>query len=159
MKIGVIREGKVPTDKRVALTPIQCKEIQTRYKNVSIYVQSSNIRCFNDNEYLKLGIDVKEDISFCDILIGVKEVPIDMLIEKKIYFFFSHTIKMQPYNRNLLKEIIKKNIQLVDYETLLDENNNRIIGFGRYAGIVGAYNTFMTYGKKLACLKYHLLIN
>ena len=88
MKIGVIREGKVPTDKRVALTPIQCKEIQTRYKNVSIYVQSSNIRCFNDNEYLKLGIDVKEDISFCDILIGVKEVPIDMLIEKKIYFFF-----------------------------------------------------------------------
>ncbi|MED5306951.1 MAG: NAD(P)-dependent oxidoreductase [Bacteroidota bacterium] len=148
MKIGVIREGKVPTDKRVALTPIQCKEIQTRYNNVSIYVQSSNIRCFKDSEYLKLGIDVKEDISFCDIFIGVKEVPIDMLIEKKIYFFFSHTIKMQPYNKNLLKEIIKKNIQLVDYETLLDEDNNRIIGFGRYAGIVGAYNTFMTYGKK-----------
>lgn len=148
MKIGVIREGKVPTDKRVALTPTQCKEIQTRFKNVLIYVQSSNIRCFKDSEYLKLGIDVKEDISFCDIFIGVKEVPINMLIENKIYFFFSHTIKMQPYNKNLLKEIIKKNIQLVDYETLLDENNNRIIGFGRYAGIVGAYNTFMTYGKK-----------
>ncbi len=91
-----------------------------------------------------------EDISSCDILFGVKEVPVSQLIPEKTYFFFSHTIKKQPRNRNLLQAILEKNIRLIDYEVLKDESGNRVVAFGRWAGIVGAYNALWTYGKKTA---------
>jgi alanine dehydrogenase len=107
-----------------------------------------DIRCVKDDEYAEAGIPVVEDICQCDIVLGVKEVPIPQLIPDKTYFFFSHTIKKQPYNRKLLQEILRKNIRLIDYETLTDKNGNRIIAFGRFAGIVGAYNGILTYGKK-----------
>ena len=94
------------------------------------------------------GITLKEDISDCDILMGIKEVPKHYLIPGKKYFFFSHTIKKQPHNRELLKTILEKKVQLIDYECLVDPNGNRVIGFGRFAGIVGAYNGLMAYGKK-----------
>ena len=148
MNIGLIKEGKFPPDKRVALSPEQCQDIMRNFSSVSIYVQSSTIRCFTDEEYINLGIEVVDDLSFCDVILGVKEVPIDMLLDNKIFFFFSHTIKKQSYNQTLLKQIIKKNIQLIDYETLVDDNGKRVIGFGRYAGIIGAYNTFLSYGLK-----------
>ena len=160
MKIGLLREGKVPPDKRVPFSPDQCVEILSKYSNISLYVQPSSIRCFSDLEYQKKGVVVAEDLSMCDVLMGVKEVPVDMLINNKMFFFFSHTIKKQPYNKELLKTIIRKKIQLVDYETLVDNNKKRIIGFGRYAGIVGCYNTLLAYGKKNKTydLKYaHLL--
>lgn len=146
--IGVVREGKVPPDKRVPLTPEQCAKLQAIYSNVKVIVQPSPIRAFADNEYSDLGIEMKEDLSECDILIGVKEVNIEDLIPNKKYLFFSHTYKKQPYNRDLLRAILEKNIQLIDYEVLKDKKNKRIIGFGRYAGIVGAYNGFLTYGLK-----------
>ena len=149
MKIGLLREGKVPADKRVPFSPLQCKDILNKYPSVSIYIQPSSIRCFPDKEYQKNGVKITEDLSCCNVVMGIKEVPVDMLINNKLFFFFSHTIKKQPYNQKLLKQIIAKKIQLVDYETLIDNNNNRIIGFGRYAGIVGCYNTFLAYGKKL----------
>lgn len=148
MKIGIIKEGKNPPDKRVPLSPQQCKYISQKYLSVSLYVQSSEIRCFSDSEYIKNGIEIVSDLSFCDIILGVKEVPVEMLIDNKVFFFFSHTIKKQPYNQDLLKQIIAKNIQLIDYETLVYNNLKRVIGFGRYAGIVGAYNTFLTHGLK-----------
>ena len=160
MKIGLLREGKMPPDKRVPFSPIQCRDIVKKYPTISIYIQPSSIRCFPDSEYKKNGVILTEDLSLCDVIMGVKEVPINMLIPNKLFFFFSHTIKKQPYNQELLKTIIQKKIQLVDYETLIDHNNNRIIGFGRYAGIVGCYNTFLAYGKKskLYDLKFaHLL--
>lgn len=148
LRIGLIREGKVPPDKRVPFTPLQCEEIEQRYPNVKMVVEASDVRCFQDSEYHALGIEVSEDMTNCQILMGIKEVPVDKLIPAKIYLFFSHTLKKQPYNRNLLHEVIRKRITLLDYEALKDRYGNRLVAFGRYAGIVGAYNGLMTYGKR-----------
>lgn len=148
LKIGLIKEGKVPADNRVALTPAQCKWINETTNQARVIVQSSATRCFNDKEYQSAGIEVKEDVSDCDILLGIKEVPVDQLIPNKIYLFFSHTRKMQPYNQKLLQTIIQKNITLIDYECLEHEDGQRIIGFGFFAGVVGAHNGMMAYGKR-----------
>ena len=148
MKIGIIREGKNPPDKRVPLTPDECREVKEKFPEVELFVQPSEIRTFDDSEYLDLGFELKEDLSDCDVLIGVKEVPYDMLIPNKTYFFFSHTTKEQPYNQKLLQTILEKKIRLVDWENLTNEKGSRVIAFGRYAGIVGAYNGVLTYGKK-----------
>ncbi len=146
--LGVLREGKNPPDKRVPLTPEQCVELKKHFPHVEVVVQPSPIRAIQDEEYGKLGVTLQEDLNKCDILIGVKEVPIDQLIPNKTYLFFSHTFKKQPYNRKLLRAILDKKIRLIDYEILKDTNNQRLIGFGRWAGIVGTYNSFLTYGLK-----------
>ena len=148
MKIGIIREGKTPPDKRVPFTPRQCAEAMKRWPEVDWVVQPSSIRSFSDEEYSRLGIALQEDLSDCDVLFGVKEVPIDQLIPEKTYFFFSHTFKKQPYNRALLQVILEKKIRLIDYEVMTRADGRRIIGFGRYAGIVGTYNAFLAWGKK-----------
>jgi saccharopine dehydrogenase (NAD+, L-lysine forming) len=148
IKIGLIKEGKVPADKRVAFTPLQTEEIQQRFPNVNVYCETSDIRCFKDDEYQQADTEVKNDVSDCDILMGIKEVPIPRLVANKTYLFFSHTIKKQPYNKKLLQEVLKKNITLIDYEALKDRHGNRLVAFGRYAGIVGAYNALWTYGKR-----------
>ena len=148
IKLGVIREGKVPPDKRVPLSPKQCKIVQTKFPNVEVIVQPSPIRSYKDEEYLAEGITMNEDLGNCDVIIGVKEVNICDLIPNKKFMFFSHTIKKQAYNRPLLQAILEKKIQMIDYEALKDKNNKRIIGFGRYAGIVGCYNGFRTFGLK-----------
>ncbi len=151
LKVAIIREGKVPHDKRVPFTPEQCTMISKEFTNVKLVIQPSEWRSFKDEEYVRAGVKFKEDVSDCDILIGIKEVPKADLIPGKKYVFFSHTIKKQPHNRELLQTILKEKITLVDYECMVDANDNRIIGFGRFAGIVGAYNGLMAYG-----LKYHL---
>mgnify|MGYP000985828614 CR=1 FL=1 len=148
VRLGIIKEGKVPHDRRVPLTPRQCVTVQAQYPEVKIIVQPSEIRCFKDSEYSDLGIELQEDLSDCDIIMGVKEVNVEDLIPAKKFMFFSHTIKKQPYNRKLLKSILDKKIQLIDYEVLKDKFNKRIIGFGRYAGIVGCYNGFLALGLK-----------
>ena len=148
LKIGILREEKTPPDKRVPLPPLVCAELIRKYPNIEIFVQPSQIRCYEDYEYTSFGVPLKEDLSDCDILMGVKEVPLDKLIPNKKYFFFSHTIKKQPHNLKLMKGLIEKKIQMIDYETLTDSHQNRIIGFGRYAGIVGAYNAILGYGRK-----------
>lgn len=148
LKIGLIREGKIPPDKRVAFTPLQSEEIQQRFPGVKIICQKSDVRSFKDEEYRELDIEVTSDVSQCDILMGIKEVPIPHLIGDKTYLFFSHTLKKQPYNKKLLQEILKKNITLIDYEALKDRHGNRLVAFGRYAGIVGAYNALWTYGTR-----------
>lgn len=147
MKFGIIREGKTPPDKRVPLTPHQCKLLKDKYPELEIVVQPSPIRAFTDAEYVEAGLTLSEDLSDCDVLFGVKEVPLDMLIPGKSYLFFSHTYKKQPYNRKLLKAILDKNIRLIDYEMLTNEFGNRLLGFGRFAGIVGAYNAFRAWGE------------
>jgi len=146
--LGIIREGKTPPDFRVPLTPAQCAAAQSQFPGLTILVQPSPIRRVADKEYLDAGIELREDLSVCDILLGVKEVPLDMLIPGKTYLFFSHTIKKQPHNAKLLKAILEKKIRLIDYETLRGTDGKRLIGFGRYAGIVGAYEGFRTFGKK-----------
>jgi alanine dehydrogenase len=147
MKFGIIREGKNPPDKRVPLSPNQCKQLLSQYPGLEIAVQPSPIRCFKDEEYSNLGISLQEDLSDCEILLGVKEVPTEMLIPAKTYLFFSHTYKKQEYNRELLQTILAKKIRLIDYEMLKDVGGKRLLGFGRYAGIVGAYNGFRAYGQ------------
>ncbi len=147
MKLGVIKEGKVPPDKRVPLTPKQCAFLKQKF-SFEIVVQPSSIRCFNDQEYIDEGILLQDDLSDCDVILGVKEVPIKDLINNKKFVFFSHTIKKQPYNQNLLKQIVQKNIQLIDYEVLKGQDGKRVLGFGKYAGIVGCYNAFLTFGFK-----------
>jgi saccharopine dehydrogenase (NAD+, L-lysine-forming) len=146
--IGLIREGKTPPDKRVPFTPLQCEEIQQRYPNVKIVCQESETRCYTDQEYRELDIEVTSDMTRCNILMGIKEVPIKDLIADKMYLFFSHTLKKQPYNKKLLQEILRKKISLIDYEALKDRHGNRLVAFGRYAGIVGAYNALLTFGKR-----------
>jgi saccharopine dehydrogenase (NAD+, L-lysine forming) len=153
IKIGLIREGKSPADARVALTPAQCKWIRQNREDLKIFVQTSTVRCYTDAEYVSAGVTVQEDISECDMLLGIKEVPIDMLLENKTYLFFSHTKKMQPYNQKMLHAIIKKNITLIDYECLEHEDGTRIIGFGFFAGIVGAHNGIMAYGNRTGLFK------
>lgn len=147
IKIGLIREGKVPPDKRVPFTPVQAEEIEQRFPHVKIICEPSEVRAYKESEYKELGIEVG-DTSNCDILMGIKEVPIKNLIAGKIYLFFSHTMKKQPYNRGLLQEALRKKIRLIDYEALKDTQGNRLVAFGRFAGIVGAYNGLWVYGNR-----------
>jgi saccharopine dehydrogenase (NAD+, L-lysine-forming) len=148
IKIGLIRERKQPADPRVALAPSTCAELMKKYPEISVFAESSDERIFTDEMYRNAGVEVVDDVSNCDLLLGVKEVPVEYLLEGKSYMFFSHTIKEQPYNQKMFKAILDKNIELIDYETLKFENGVRILGFGRYAGIVGAYNGILTWGKK-----------
>jgi saccharopine dehydrogenase (NAD+, L-lysine forming) len=148
MKLGIIREGKIPPDKRVPFTPLQLEEIIQRFPNIKVVCQRSFVRCFNDSEYEALGIEMVNDVSDCDILMGIKEVPTDQLVDGKTFLFFSHTMKKQPYNKKLLQAVLNKKIRLIDYEALKDTQGNRLVAFGRYAGIVGAYNALWTYGKR-----------
>lgn len=148
MKFGIIRERKNPPDKRVVLSPEACNQLIMTHKNAEVFIEPSPIRTFTDAEYKKKGLTVSSNMEDCDILIGVKEVPIENLIPNKKYFFFSHTIKKQPYNRDLLNAILDKNIELYDHEVITNEKEQRLVAFGRYAGIVGAYNGFRAYGLK-----------
>lgn len=146
IKIGILREGKNPPDKRVALLPKQCKTLMNLYPTIEFIIQKSDVRHVKDEEYLAENLKVKDDLSECTILFGVKEVPIEMLMPHRTYFFFSHTIKKQAYNQQLLQNILSKKIRLIDYECLTDDKNNRLVAFGRFAGLVGAYNGIRTWG-------------
>ena len=148
MKFGIIKERKTPPDRRVVFSPKKLNEFQQKFPEALLKVEPSLIRVFSDVAYQKKGIEVTENMTDCDVLIGVKEVPIEALIPNKKYFFFSHTIKKQPYNRALIQAILSKNIELYDHETIVKENGMRLIGFGRYAGIVGTYNGFRAIGLK-----------
>ena len=147
-RIGLIKEGKTPADNRVALTPAQCKWIHKKSDTVKVIAQSSMNRCFSDREYTMAGVEVKGDLSDCDILFGIKEVPVEQLIPGKVYLFFSHTKKKQSRNQKLLKAILDKEITLIDYECLEHEDSERIIGFGFFAGVVGSHNGMMAFGNR-----------
>ncbi len=153
LQIGLIREGKIPQDNRVALTPAQCKWLQKNFNDIKVAVQPSPNRCYADIEYERAGVEVKEDLSGCNLLLGIKEVPVEMLLAGKTYMFFSHTKKLQPYNQKLFRAIIDKKITLIDYECLEHDDGTRIIGFGFFAGIVGAHNGMMAYGNRTGAYK------
>src|SRR5690606_2110007 len=148
MKFALIKERKNPPDRRVVFSPSDLKIAQQQFPQATFIVESSDIRVFTDEEYIAEGFEVTTNVSDCDVMIGVKEVPVDHLIPNKQYFFFSHTIKKQPHNQKLLQAILDKNIELLDHETIVRDNGSRLIGFGRYAGIVGAYNGFRAWGLK-----------
>jgi len=147
-RIGLIRETKTPADNRVALIPSQCKWLQKSFPSLKIYAQPSTVRCYTDREYEMAGVELKEDLSGCDFLFGIKETAIESLVPGKKYLFFSHTRKMQPYNRKLFRAILDKKITLIDYECMEHEDGQRILGFGFFAGVVGAHNGMLAYGKR-----------
>lgn len=146
MKFALIKERKNPPDRRVVFSPEELLNVKTRFPQAEFIVESSDIRVFPDSAYRALGFEVTDDVSDADVFLGVKEVPIEALIPNKKYFFFSHTIKKQSYNRSLLQAILEKNIELYDHETIVKQSGTRLIGFGRYAGLVGAYNGFRALG-------------
>ncbi|KFF05366.1 NAD(P)-dependent oxidoreductase [Flavobacterium reichenbachii] len=153
MKFGIIKERKNPPDRRVVFSPNELAKLKQHYDTASVEVESSDIRVFSDIQYKSLGITITNDVSDCDVLFGVKEVPVEDLIPDKAYFFFSHTIKKQPYNQKLLKAILEKKIDLYDHETIVDANDRRLIGFGKYAGMVGVYNGIRAFGIKFELFK------
>ncbi|MGH1387705.1 NAD(P)-dependent oxidoreductase [Kordia sp.] len=146
MKFAIIKERKNPPDRRVVFSPEKLAEANAQFSEATFKVESSDIRVFQDDAYAEKGFEVLNDVSDSDVMIGVKEVPLDHLIPNKKYFFFSHTIKKQPYNRKLLQAMLAKNIEMYDHEVITKENGGRLIGFGRYAGLVGAYNGFRALG-------------
>lgn len=146
IRIGLIKEGKIPADNRVALTPAQCKWIHKNSDSVKVLAQSSPQRCFTDKEYQMAGVEITDNLNDCNIILGIKEVPVEQLISGKTYLFFSHTRKKQPRNRQMLQTILERRITLIDYECLEHEDGERIIGFGFFAGVVGAHNGMMAYG-------------
>lgn len=148
LRIGLLRERKKSADERVAFTPAQCAKINADYSYLKIVVEPSPIRCFSDGEYLAEGIELTDNLEKCDVLIGIKEVPSDHLIPGKTYFFFSHTKKKQPHNQGMMHALIEKKIRMIDYECLTYSDEQRILGFGLFAGMVGAHNGLLTYGKK-----------
>lgn len=148
IRIGLIRETKIPSDNRVALIPSQCKWLQKNFDALKIFAQPSDARCYGNKEYQMAGVEIKEDLSDCDFLFGIKEVAPEQLIPGKKYLFFSHTRKMQSYNRDLFRAILNKKITLIDYECMEHEDGQRILGFGFFAGIVGAHNGMMAFGKR-----------
>ncbi len=148
MKFAIIKERKNPPDKRVVLSPKACRDLLDTFPEMEIKIESSDNRTFSNDDYQHEGLEISENISDCDVLLGVKEVPITALIANKRYFFFSHTIKKQPYNRGLLRAVLDKNIELYDHEVITNKKEIRVVAFGRYAGIVGAYNGIRTFGLK-----------
>jgi alanine dehydrogenase len=153
LKIGLIQERKTPPDNRVALTPAQCKWVHKNIPDIVIAAEPSEHRCFNDKEFLMAGVDIRKNLDDCDVLLGIKEVPVEALIAGKTYMFFSHTKKKQPHNQKLLHTILEKKITLIDYECLEHEDGQRIIGFGFFAGVVGAHNGIMAYGNRTGAFK------
>lgn len=148
IRIGILKEEKTPVEKRVPFSPLQCSELLRTYPGLEIVVQHSPTRCYSDAEYASFGLPLANDLSNCDILMGLKERPADTLIPAKKYFIFSHTTKKQPHNREMLKAMLAKKTELIDYECLTDKDHSRVIGFGRYAGIIGTYNGIRGYGMR-----------
>lgn len=153
VKAGILKETKTPPDKRAALAPVQAAAFKKKFPDVELVVQSSESRAFSDAEYREAGIEVRKDISDCDLFLGVKECKIDSLIEGKTYFFFSHTAKRQEYNRPLLQALLKKKIRMIDHEYLTDKQGRRLVAFGHWAGLVGAYNALLAYGIRSGAYK------
>jgi alanine dehydrogenase len=158
--LAVLREARID-ENRTPLSPLQVSNILNKFSNTRIIVQPSNRRCFKDEEYQKAGAQVTNDLSSVNIIFGVKEVNISSLIKNKTYLFFSHTSKVRQYigqttkdkaiiyKKELLREVIKKKITLIDYENIREISGEgyRYLGFGRFAGIIGTYNTLNLYLK------------
>jgi saccharopine dehydrogenase (NAD+, L-lysine-forming) len=148
IRIGILKETKFPPDRRVPFSPRQIRQLKGQFPQAVFCLQPSETRCFTDYEYEDSGVELKNDLTDCDILLGIKEIMSGTLIPGKTYMLFSHTGKMQPHNRKLLQEMAGRKITLIDYEYLTDQNNNRLVAFGRWAGIVGAYNGLRAYGER-----------
>jgi alanine dehydrogenase len=148
IKMGVLRETKFPPDRRTALAPDQAVMFQKQFPGVELRIESSFIRAYSDDEYRRAGLQVVDSVDDCQVLVGVKEVEVEALLEGKTYLFFSHTAKKQEFNKELLRAMVQKRIQMVDYEYLTNAEGVRLVAFGRWAGIMGTYNGLLGYGHR-----------
>ncbi len=146
MKIGIRKETQYPSEKRAVIAPKHIQEIINN--SIEVYVEPADQRVFSSEEYLNKGAKISEDLSMCDLILGVKEVPIPDLIPNKPYCFFSHTIKGQNYNMPMLQAILEKNITLFDYELVKNEKGVRIVFFGKFAGYAGIINSLWLLGRR-----------
>lgn len=152
--MGIRREDKNKWEQRVPVIPDHISELKKKHQ-IQTIIQPSSIRSYDDSEYEKAGANVQDDLSNCPVIFAVKEIPIDFFESKKTYVFFSHTIKGQSYNMPMLKKLMELQCTLIDYEKVVDENNRRLIFFGRFAGIAGMVDTLWGFGKRLQT-QYHI---
>ena len=148
LKIGILRETRNPPDRRVPLTPPQIVALEELYPNAEFFVQPSDFRCYSNEEYEYLDIPLREDLRECDLLLGVKEVDKRTFIAGKTYLFFAHVAKEQPHNHDMFSAMAEKNLSFIDFEYLTTDKGQRVVAFGRHAGIVGAYNGLRARGIK-----------
>lgn len=148
-KIGIRREDKSVWERRVPITPQDARLLQEQH-GIEVVVQPSELRIFRDEEYRAAGVQVQEDLSSCDVIFGVKEIPPAQLMPGKTYVFFAHVIKGQPYNMPMLRRLMELGCVLIDYEKVTDEKGRRLIFFGRHAGWAGMLDTLWALGQRLA---------
>ena len=146
--IGIRHEDKYAMERRAPLTPKHVKRL-TDQEKLDILVQTSDKRIFTDEEYRKAGAKIGGDLKNCDVIFGVKEIPDDFFEPKKTYVFFSHVIKGQSYNMPMLKRMMELKCNLIEYEKVVDEQDNRLIFFGRHAGLAGMINSLWSLGLRL----------
>ena len=148
LKVGILRETRNPADRRVPLTPPQIVALEETYPDVQFFIQPSDFRCYSNEEYEYLNIPLREDLRDCDILMGVKEIDKRTFIPGKTYLFFAHVAKKQPHNLEMFRAMAEKILTLIDFEYLTTDKGQRVVAFGRHAGIVGAYNGLRARGIK-----------
>ena len=155
--IAILRECKNKWERRCSLTPQEVKVITAA--GIRVLVQPSTSRCYSEDDFEAAGAIIQEDVSGAQVIFGVKEVPIENLLPNKTYFFFSHTIKAQSYNMPLLDKLLELKIRMVDFETIREAAKEgcqpqRLVAFGRYAGIAGAFDFIRGVGEYLLEKKY-----
>jgi saccharopine dehydrogenase (NAD+, L-lysine forming) len=148
LKVGILRETRNPPDRRVPLTPPQIIALEETYPEVQFFIQPSDFRCYSNEEYEYLNIPLREDLRDCDILMGVKEIDKRTFIPGKTYLFFAHVAKKQPHNLDMFRAMVENRLTLIDFEYLTTSEGQRVVAFGRHAGIVGAYNALRARGIK-----------
>jgi alpha-aminoadipic semialdehyde synthase len=148
MLIGIRREDKNRWERRVPLTPEDLAELAAG--GLAFRAQPSPIRIFPDEAYRRAGAEVAEDLGACDLILGVKEIPSELLLPRKSYLYFSHVIKCQPYNMPMMKRLLELGCTLYDYELIADEQGRRLVFFGRHAGLAGMIDTLHALGARLA---------
>ncbi|MCK4903343.1 MAG: hypothetical protein KAS35_01540 [Candidatus Marinimicrobia bacterium] len=147
MRIGIRIEDKNEWEARVPIIPNDVKKLVSN--GIEVLLQPSPIRIFSDQEYIDAGATISEDLSSCSVLLAVKEIPINFIEKGKTYVFFSHTIKGQDYNMPLLQKMMDAKTQLIDYERIINENGQRLIFFGRHAGLAGMIDSLWALGKRV----------
>jgi saccharopine dehydrogenase (NAD+, L-lysine forming) len=146
--IGIRREDKSEWERRVPITPRHAAELEKQ--GIEVVVQTSDIRAYEHSEFTEAGITVQEDLSACPVILGIKEIPKDVIEADKTYMFFAHVIKGQPYNMPMLQRLLDMGCTLIDYERVVDEKNRRLIFFGWHAGVAGMIDTLWALGQRLA---------
>ncbi|NQT62043.1 MAG: hypothetical protein HQ556_03705 [Candidatus Marinimicrobia bacterium] len=151
VKIGIIAEHK-PGEGRIPLTPVQITQLHQENPDLTISVMPSKQRIFLDDEFRSSDIRMPQDLADANLVMAVKEIDVKDIRGNQTYLYFSHTIKGQDYNMPMLQHILDTGATLLDYELIRDENNRRLVFFGRHAGLAGMVNTLWSYGQRLKAL-------